>query len=706
MSQNMMSIEISDESKTVETFNVTEQAAALVQKAGTLTAAQEEIKRLTAAAEDEQRQELAGQQPAVLEQLQGTYILDSRLDEVETQIREIRQRMHELRARVRVPYEQASEYNRQAENLQMAVVRVRGVSRVLQLERRLREQKDEGLAALTLRDIRRAQSGLQGIAVVEQALERVEQERGRVLEAAKQMVDAGLRRQGGDVAAGVQILATLDELSSVLHERAGYYLDAVREMAQELGSSTGDVMWARAGAAADVLATGAQEMQMLERVLRRRHDLANVEIVATWWTKAADVIAEQVHACAARRELVAGLPRLTQLLVARVLPPSRAAELGDRALRDLAAEYQEQAAARLTNAMEQCLPLPSQPHAYTKFMHSVGTELDIARPTLSLHTAVAETAVTVARRLAAEARRAAPRAVDPLASSCMNTQSAVELINSMAELRLGLSKLNDAGLQPGIIAISGCIDTLAALMLDACDFAVVAALLEGAWPSAEQALQWLHGQVLTQLNSHLRQELRKGVLAVISNALGLFVHDACAVFPLSEEARLRLAGVAPQLELACNQLANSVGCQLSESAHQRHQSLRLLRPLLFMSADELCRVLQQRQVNEWQSVPLVDLLDHIVCRVTSSDNEAYLPWKLLGCQSRHWRECLAAADSDSAAAVESLFGKWTRGNAHESCIAILYESLQLLRVHYNTETVANDLHSLLQLGLGMAESSN
>ncbi|KAI9482130.1 hypothetical protein LPJ55_000290 [Coemansia sp. RSA 990] len=698
-----MSMVISDDSGAAE-FNATEQAAELVRRAGSLAAAQEEVQRLKAATEDEQRQELAGQQPVVLAQLQGTHMLDSRLDEVETQVREIRQRMHELRARVRVPYEQASEYNRQAENLQTAVLRVRGLSRVLQLERRLREQKDEALAALTLRDIKKAQDGLQGITVVDQALERVEQEWERILKSAKQMVDAGLRRQGGDVATGVQILATLDELPQVLHERVGYHLDAVHKTAQELGSSTGDVMWARVGAAADVLATGAQEMQMLERVLRRRRDLANVEIVATWWTKAADAIAEQIHSCAARGELVAGLPRLMQLLVARVLPPSRAAELGDRALQELAAEYKEQVAARLADAMDQCLPLPPQPHACAKFVHSVGIELDIARPTPSLHATVAEAAVTAARRLAAEARRAAPRAVDPLASSCKNTQSAVELIRSMEELRSGLSKFIE--LQPGVLAISGCIDALATLIIDACSFAVEAALLEGTWSSAEQALQWLHGQVLTRLSSPLRQELRKSVVTVISSTLGLFVHDACAVFPLSEEARLRLAGAAPQLELACNQLANSVGCQLSESVHQRHQSLRLLRPLLFMSADELCEVLQQRQTNEWQSVLLVDLLVHIICRVASADEEKYLPWKLLGCQSRHWRECLAAASNDSTATVESLFGEWTRGSAHGSCVAVLSESLRLLLANFDEETAASDLRSLLQLGLQMAESSS
>ncbi|KAJ2343740.1 hypothetical protein GGH92_004786, partial [Coemansia sp. RSA 2673] len=106
----------------------------------------------------------------LLQQVISVRAVDSSLGLIEDQVREIKSYMHGLRTKVRVPYEQALMYTRQAANLQAATACVRGTSKFIQLVRRLRAQipdaaldgggrADFALAALTLLDIEKLVGG-------------------------------------------------------------------------------------------------------------------------------------------------------------------------------------------------------------------------------------------------------------------------------------------------------------------------------------------------------------------------------------------------------------------------------------------------------------------------------------------------------------------------------------------------------------------
>ncbi|KAJ2396490.1 Conserved oligomeric Golgi complex subunit, partial [Coemansia sp. RSA 2531] len=160
----------------------------------------------------------------LLQQVISVRAVDSSLGLIEDQVREIKSYMHGLRTKVRVPYEQALMYTRQAANLQAATACVRGTSKFIQLVRRLRTQipdaaldgggrADFALAALTLLDIEKLVGGsaLGGVRLVDQALaDVVAVRRALTTVEAERLVGGGMQRaHQSDIGAGLQILFNL-----------------------------------------------------------------------------------------------------------------------------------------------------------------------------------------------------------------------------------------------------------------------------------------------------------------------------------------------------------------------------------------------------------------------------------------------------------------------------------------------------------------
>ncbi|KAJ2249019.1 hypothetical protein GGI13_004431, partial [Coemansia sp. RSA 455] len=248
----------------------------------------------------------------LLQQVISVRAVDSSLGLIEDQVREIKSYMHGLRTKVRVPYEQALTYTRQAANLQAATACVRGTSKFIQLVRRLRTQipdaalegggrADFPLAALTLLDIEKLVGGsaLGGVRLVDRALADVVAVRRALTTAeAERLVGGGMQRaHQSDIGAGLQILFNLGTLPGVVAatvrrhtvEWAGHVagrLDPkavhaqVREHNAQATAGDGSdmtgitaVLWARLEALVDDLASRGMELRALERVLARKRDV-------------------------------------------------------------------------------------------------------------------------------------------------------------------------------------------------------------------------------------------------------------------------------------------------------------------------------------------------------------------------------------------------------------------------------------------------
>ncbi|KAJ2800695.1 hypothetical protein H4S07_005118, partial [Coemansia furcata] len=248
----------------------------------------------------------------LLQQVVSVRAVDSSLGQIEDQVREIKSYMHGLRTKVRVPYEQALTYTRQAANLQAATACVRGTSKFIQLVRRLRAQipdsalsgegrADFPLAALTLLDIEKLVGGcaLGGVRLVDRAMaDVVSVRRALTMAEAERLVGSGMRRaHQSDIGAGLQILFNLGTLPAAIAatvrrytvEWASYVagrLDPkavhaqVREHNAQATAGDGSdmigitaVLWARMEALVDELAVRGMELRALERVLARKRDV-------------------------------------------------------------------------------------------------------------------------------------------------------------------------------------------------------------------------------------------------------------------------------------------------------------------------------------------------------------------------------------------------------------------------------------------------
>ncbi|KAJ2816037.1 hypothetical protein GGI24_005847, partial [Coemansia furcata] len=249
----------------------------------------------------------------LLQQVVSVRAVDSSLGQIEDQVREIKSYMHGLRTKVRVPYEQALTYTRQAANLQAATACVRGTSKFIQLVRRLRAQipdsalsggegrADFPLAALTLLDIEKLVGGcaLGGVRLVDRAMaDVVSVRRALTMAEAERLVGSGMQRaHQSDIGAGLQILFNLGTLPAVIAatvrrytvEWAAYVagrLDPKAVHAQvrdhNAQATAGDgsdmigitaVLWARMEALVDELAARGMELRALERVLARKRDV-------------------------------------------------------------------------------------------------------------------------------------------------------------------------------------------------------------------------------------------------------------------------------------------------------------------------------------------------------------------------------------------------------------------------------------------------
>ncbi|KAJ2659407.1 hypothetical protein IW148_004238 [Coemansia sp. RSA 1199] len=331
-----------------------------------------------------------GTHEQILEQVLGVASVDVTLEQVEDQVREIKQYMHALRTKIRVPYEQALEYTNQARNLQLATQHVRATSKFMQLVRRLGVQIPEGegrpdyaLAALTLVDIERlvASSDLCGIDVVDRALAmEVAPRRQQTMDEANEMLIGGMRRQHqSDVGSGLQILFNLGVISNAVDTRIQASITAlhtlvagridpralhagVREHNARATAIDGrdmvgidSILWTRLEDMIDAVLSSGLEVRVLERVLQRKRDVLRVDartdgmrvdasyldvvaaqlgdrVLALWWALAVDTITAEIRsACdessVVRQILTNSYPRLVQLFLPR-LEPLLAARLG------------------------------------------------------------------------------------------------------------------------------------------------------------------------------------------------------------------------------------------------------------------------------------------------------------------------------------------------------------------------------------------
>ncbi|KAJ2782124.1 hypothetical protein GGI18_003652, partial [Coemansia linderi] len=290
----------------------------------------------------------------LLEQVTGVRAVDSALGQIEEQVREIRACMHGLRSKVRVPYEQARAYTRQAANLQAATACVRATAKFMQLARRLRAQTPDGggadfaLAALTLQDIDRVAGGLRGVRVVDGAMADVAARRARTLAEAERLVGGGMRRaHAGDVAAGLLIQSNAGALPAAVaatvrrctvewaaHVAGRLDPRAMQAAAAQSAAGLAAELWGRVEALADGLAARGAEVRLLERVLARRRDASFLDAavaqlgdrpLAFWWGTAVAALAAELDAACAessavRHAVVSGYARLVQLLLPRLEP--------------------------------------------------------------------------------------------------------------------------------------------------------------------------------------------------------------------------------------------------------------------------------------------------------------------------------------------------------------------------------------------------
>ncbi|KAJ1949428.1 Conserved oligomeric Golgi complex subunit, partial [Linderina macrospora] len=247
----------------------------------------------------------------LLRQVIGVKAVDSTLGQIEEQVREIKSYMHGLRAKIRVPYEQAMMYTNQSSNLQTAIKYVRLTSKFIQLVRRLMVQipdsaldtgkgPDYPLAALTLLDIEKLVGGgdLAGIKVIDEAMANIVNKRRELtMHEAASMLDSGMRRQNqSDIASGLQILFNLGTLASTVAGKVRQYtidwaqhisgkLDPkhiqayVRDHNAKATSADGSdmigitsVVWSTIEELIDELLVRGLELRTLERVLARKRD--------------------------------------------------------------------------------------------------------------------------------------------------------------------------------------------------------------------------------------------------------------------------------------------------------------------------------------------------------------------------------------------------------------------------------------------------
>ncbi|KAJ1930895.1 hypothetical protein FBU59_006895, partial [Linderina macrospora] len=201
---------------------------------------------------------------------------------------------------------------------------------------------------------------------------------------------------------------------------------------------------------------------------------------------------------------------------------------------------------------------------------------------------------------------------------------------------------------------------------------------DGTLAALELAAQWLQTQILETLEVNCQKQVAR----MVDRYLRLYLRSVCLTFPLSEDAKLRLTGEVTQFEFACSQImaASDSAASLQMSGAQRvvsptrhrssftgkpkpklsdlgrpYQALRMVRPLLFMDMAELAStVAEQDSLDGWKSVPFVDLIDHIVCRLATEQTASHgsaaptvekrLPHGILGWPKERWVGLLFAAE--------------------------------------------------------------
>ncbi|KAJ1963505.1 hypothetical protein GGI12_002014 [Dipsacomyces acuminosporus] len=259
------------------------------------------------------KQKILTSHEELLSQVIRIKVVDSTLGQIEEQVREIKSYMHGLRAKIRIPYEQAVMYTNQLTNLQKTIKYVRSISKFIQLVRRLliqipdssigdesKVKPDFPLAALTLLDIERLVNGndLLGIKIVDDALDSiVDKRRALTTKEAERLLDSGMKRQNqSDIASGLQIMFNLGALANTIANKVHQYtLDWAEFVAGKLdpkgihsiirehnSKSTNidgsdmigitSVVWSTLESIVNELLAKGLELRTLERVLARKRD--------------------------------------------------------------------------------------------------------------------------------------------------------------------------------------------------------------------------------------------------------------------------------------------------------------------------------------------------------------------------------------------------------------------------------------------------
>ncbi|KAJ2781469.1 Conserved oligomeric Golgi complex subunit [Coemansia javaensis] len=377
-------------------------------------------------------------------------------------------------------------------------------------------------------------------------------------------------------------------------------------------------------------------------------------------------------------------------------------------------------------------------------VRSISTELEMAKSDPRLWSAVAGAAAGVAASFAdiTQGKVASitvnPSVLDPGKWPAHPlTKSYVGLVNTVEELRKRIEELwaSEAAThmpqrlpESSLAAASGsnggpkaacrdtmdgCLDRLSSFVEDhvsalfrAADTAIAGSIADGDTSSGTQAMQWLQTQVLEPLEVECQERVR----AMVDRYLGLYVCALCLAYPLTEDEKLRLTGEVTQFEFACSQVLAAAGPGARsreglalDGLGRSYQALRLMRPLLFMSAAELAAALGQSD-GVWQQVPLLDLLDHAVCRIaTEVRGRERLPFELLGCTQRQWIACVSVATGRGAAGEtdvdicynRSMRSAWGDGvDVRGSCSAVLCESLDKLSACIQPDTGGEGLGEL------------
>ncbi|KAJ2718649.1 hypothetical protein GGI07_005659 [Coemansia sp. Benny D115] len=619
-------------------------------------------------------------QAQLIAQISGVRQVDAALTQAEAQVRELKQLMHGLRVRIRVPHTQAQAYTRQAANLQRAAALVRGTARFVQLHKRLQtlvaDSQDEAVepewtaVALVLRDIERTvvANGLTGVAVVDrETAQTLAPLRERAHRAGESLLAAGMQRGStGDAAAGLAVLDALGELSTVVD---GIVRRRAAEWATEVAAAplTGADVWAGVSLLADAFLVHALQLRTLDSAMARRRrqnqlgatadgrlDSAAEEGslpstwdgLAFWWRAAVAALAARLLAPPVRALLAASVPRLAQLLLPKLEPllatgqtiasssnsnsNHRALQptaLWDALLAPLAQEHVRRARARMSSALSQCFSLRT----------TASQEDRSARQArVAVRVMVSEVQIAAAdRRLGAMVEEAAGEALQEalagaqIRASTLAASSALqpgappsdalrEYVAILSAVFALRYELHSIDDTPSLAALTVDSAMLLARVLDNVSDRVTAALVapQADIEAAEGALQWLQ--------SHILQGLRYNAVgppeelcALVSHVLRLYVSRACLAYPLTEDAKLDAAASASRLEFDCSQIVKLEYLKESDAvAGSGYAVYSALRQLRPLLFMD-AKQLAEKPPAIVDVLRPVDLVNHIICRVAT-----------------------------------------------------------------------------------------